>query len=465
MQLPNQRQRAQTDNIESISSSVAQRHMPFSLPIPPTTLTNDAELNEPNEEQVVGNETASDEQSINDLSISKRGRKRSADTTTPSDEDSTKIRKISHNIAEKKRRDKINIKLAELRSFLPRCDEIVGRANNKAAILQQTLEYIHELQRFNMQLREEQYILLLQNQKLKLLKQSLLGSTVSPLPSSSSFSVNLPASASLLLSETKTNNESTQNAVGSENELNSEYKSRAGRRLSPGTPWISPSTSGTTRAVSSSPISDRETSPVPTPHVLPSVCSSSFSTQSPTSQQSCPTTSSPVCLLSSPSHSQLQSLPAITATTPIPSSSTTPFTPVSPAGGSSLSSLSFQQIPSLLSLPTATQSSPPPTTTLGQGAVSSPSNLSAFAGTNSEYSLWQQIQFLEVTRQSLRSSLRVPNVLGLDVGFGPSRSGTLPLTPRPPSESYLLPPANANANTNFNTNKNTNANFVGTSAE
>jgi hypothetical protein len=85
-------------------------------------------------------------------------------------DDTTKVRRQSHNVAEKRRRDKINDKIKELKQLLPKSDADISKALNKTYTVEQAIEYIRKLDAQNNSLWEQQQLLQEENRYLKLLR-------------------------------------------------------------------------------------------------------------------------------------------------------------------------------------------------------------------------------------------------------------------------------------------------------
>lgn len=86
-------------------------------------------------------------------------------------DDTNKVRRQSHNVAEKRRRDKINEKIRELKQLLPKSDTDVTKSSiNKSYTLEQAIEYIRKLEQQNSSLWEQQQLLQEENRYLKLLR-------------------------------------------------------------------------------------------------------------------------------------------------------------------------------------------------------------------------------------------------------------------------------------------------------
>lgn len=94
---------------------------------------------------------------------------RSAESSSNWD-DTTKVRRQSHNVAEKRRRDKINDKIKELKQLLPKSDTDMSKALNKTYTVEQAIEYIRKLDAQNNSLWEQQQLLQEENRYLKLLR-------------------------------------------------------------------------------------------------------------------------------------------------------------------------------------------------------------------------------------------------------------------------------------------------------
>jgi hypothetical protein len=92
---------------------------------------------------------------------------------------------MSHNTAEKRRRDKINESIEELRQMVPSTEEEARKATNKAAILKRSVEYLKDLEMMYQRLLQEHHALCAENENLKQLRgsvQALLASETSAHP-------------------------------------------------------------------------------------------------------------------------------------------------------------------------------------------------------------------------------------------------------------------------------------------
>eukprot|EP01126_Amoeba_proteus_P051845 TRINITY_DN6222_c0_g1_i3.p2 TRINITY_DN6222_c0_g1~~TRINITY_DN6222_c0_g1_i3.p2 ORF type:complete len:148 (-),score=31.75 TRINITY_DN6222_c0_g1_i3:905-1348(-) len=86
-------------------------------------------------------------------------------------------RRMSHNSAEKRRRDKINESIEDLRMIVPG-EEEGKRSTNKAIILKRAVEYLKELEHLNQRLIQEHHSLLSENEQLKHLRGVHNGATL-----------------------------------------------------------------------------------------------------------------------------------------------------------------------------------------------------------------------------------------------------------------------------------------------
>lgn len=83
-------------------------------------------------------------------------------------------KRSSHNTAEKRRRDKINESMEELRRLVPASPEDDGRkATNKAAILKRAADHLRELELLYERLFQEHHTLVAENDHLKHLQASV----------------------------------------------------------------------------------------------------------------------------------------------------------------------------------------------------------------------------------------------------------------------------------------------------
>lgn len=73
-------------------------------------------------------------------------------------------------MAEKRRRDKINDKIKELKLLLPKSDTDMSKALNKSYTIEQAIDYIRKLDQQNNSLWEQQQLLQEENRYLKLLR-------------------------------------------------------------------------------------------------------------------------------------------------------------------------------------------------------------------------------------------------------------------------------------------------------
>jgi len=81
------------------------------------------------------------------------------------------VRRQSHNIAEKKRRDKINLKINELKQLVP-LDE-TKKSSNKSAILSRTVEFIKRMEAHYQALWDHNQLLVAENRNFKQIRHSL----------------------------------------------------------------------------------------------------------------------------------------------------------------------------------------------------------------------------------------------------------------------------------------------------
>lgn len=84
-------------------------------------------------------------------------------------------RRLSHNTAEKRRRDKINESLEELRQIVPSSDDDARKSVNKAAILKRSVDYLRDLELMYQRLLQEHHALCQENENLKQLRASVQG--------------------------------------------------------------------------------------------------------------------------------------------------------------------------------------------------------------------------------------------------------------------------------------------------
>jgi len=114
-------------------------------------------------------------------------------------------------MAEKKRRDKINLKINELKHLLPSDD--TKKSSNKSVILTRTVEFIRQLESHYLSLWEQNQQLLAENRHFKQIKLNLQKAQLLPIEEEfKGLSIPVTSNPSVLLSLPKMERSSMTNS-------------------------------------------------------------------------------------------------------------------------------------------------------------------------------------------------------------------------------------------------------------